>query len=68
MVVARYLELVGHIIGGVNDMVRITLTKDQRDVLLLTLIEAHTRNVEDDYQDAQTKRDAVLFQQLLKKL
>ena len=47
---------------------RITLTKDQRDLLLLTLIDAHTRNIEDDYQDTHTKRDWVVFKQLLKKL
>ncbi len=47
---------------------RITLTKDQRDLLLLTLIDAHTRCIEDDYQDADTKREAVVFQQLLNKL
>jgi|TARA_R100001463_G_C3452323_1_gene213826 hypothetical protein len=47
---------------------KITLTKDQRDILLLTLIDAHTRNIEDEYQDIDTKREAVLFKQILAKL
>lgn len=47
---------------------KITLTKDQRDLLLLTLINADTLNDEDEYQTQDTKRDSVVFKQLLKKM